>query len=65
MANISVKDLDGVIDKLEGGEYTNYFFLPDFEKESGGVKLAYDHVKCMNENGYNAVVIHQKEGYSP
>jgi len=65
MANISVKDLDGVIDRLEGGEYTNYFFLPDFEKESGGVKLAYDHVKCMNENGFNSVVIHQKEGFSP
>ncbi len=65
MSTISTKDLDGVIDKLENGEYTNYFFLPDFEKESGGVKLAYDHVRCMNQNGFNAKVIHQKDGFKP
>lgn len=65
MANISTKDLDCIIDKLENGKYTSYFFLPDFEKESGGVKLTYDHVKCMNENGFNAVVIHQKDGFKP
>jgi len=65
MANISTKDLDKVITKLEDGKYTSYFFLPDFEKESGGVKLTYDHVKCMNENGFNATVIHQKDGFKP
>lgn len=65
MANVTTKDMDKVIQKLENGEYTNYFFLPDFEKESGGVKLAYDHVRCMNENGFNAVVVHQKEGFKP
>jgi hypothetical protein len=65
MANISTKDLDAVVDKLENGTYTSYFFLPDFEKESGGVKLTYDHVRCMNNNGFNAVVIHQKDGFKP
>ena len=65
MATITTKDLDNVIEKLEEGNYTSYFFLPDFEKESGGVKLTYDHVRCMNENGFKAVVIHQKEGFKP
>jgi hypothetical protein len=65
MANISVKDVDGILNKLENGEYTCYFFLPDFEKESGGVKLAYDHVRCLNKNGFKATVIHQKDGFKP
>lgn len=65
MAKISTKDLDGIIEKLENGDYRSYFFLPDFERESGGIKLAYDHVKAMNENGFNAVVIHQKDGFQP
>jgi hypothetical protein len=58
-------DLQGIITKIENGESISYFFLPDFEKESGGMKLAYDHVKAMNENGFNAKVLHQKEGYFP
>lgn len=62
---ITKKDVKTVIDRLENGEYTNYFYLPDFEKPSGGVKLTYDHVKCMNENGFNAKVIHQKSGFIP
>ena len=65
MAEVSVKDIKQVIQKLEDGKYTSYFYLPDFEKESGGVKLAYDHVKCMNDNGFNAVVIHQADGFKP
>ena len=40
MANITPQDMDNVIGKLENGDYTSYFFLPDFEKETGGVKLA-------------------------
>jgi len=65
MAKITPKDLDNVIELLENGKYRCYFFVPDFDKESGGVKLVYDHVRCMNKNGFNAIVIHEKEGYKP
>lgn len=62
---VTKKDLQNVIDHLESGDYTSYFYLPDFEKPSGGMKYAYDHVKCMNENGFNATIIHQKSGFKP
>lgn len=57
--------LDGTIEKLENGDYTAYFYLPDFDKQSGGMKLTYDHVKCMNESGFRAKIIHQKSGFRP
>jgi hypothetical protein len=62
---VTKKQLQEIADKLENGSYTSYFFLPDFEKPSGGIKYVYDHVKCMNENGFNAKVIHQKTGFFP
>lgn len=65
MAKVTTNELDDIIGKLEDGEYKSYFFVPDFEKESGGVKLVYDHVRCMNQNGFKAVVIHQKDGFKP
>jgi hypothetical protein len=60
-----IKDLEGIISKLEESDYKSYFFLPDFEKPSGGIRLTYDHVKCMNENGFNGVIIHQKKDFFP
>jgi len=63
--SIKQKDLEGIIEKLEDGEYTNYFYLPDFDKESGGMQNAYNHVRAMNRNGFKAVVVHQKEGFCP
>lgn len=65
MANITIKDLDGVLERLENNQYKCYFFVPDFDKESGGVKLVYDHVRCMNKNGFNGVIIHEKSGFKP
>lgn len=65
MPKISTKDLDAIVEKLENGDYTSYFYVPDFEKESGGVKLTYDHVRCMNRNGFKAKIIHQKDGFKP
>jgi len=62
---ITVKDLQAIRKKLKGGNYTSYFFLPDFEKPSGGMQLTYNHVKCMNENGFKAKIVHQKSGFKP
>lgn len=60
---ITQGDIDGVIDRLENGDYTSYFFVPDFPKPSGGVKVIYDQVQLMNQNGFKAVVVHQKPGF--
>lgn len=62
---ITKSQIKSVIEKLENGESKSFFFLPDFERPSGGIKVAYDHVKCMNENGFNATIIHQKKGFRP
>lgn len=62
---ITKNELKVVIKKIEGEGYTSYFYLPDFEKPSGGIKFVYDHVKCMNENGFSAKIIHQKSGFQP
>lgn len=63
--SLTKQEVDAVIDKLGEGDYTCYFFLPDFERPSGGVKVTYDHVRCMNQNGFNAKIIHQKSGFIP
>lgn len=60
---VTKKDIAGIIDQLEEGNYKSFFFCPDFEKPSGGVGLLYDHVRIMNELGFNAVVLHQKSGF--
>lgn len=62
---VTKKDLRKVIKQLEDGDYTCYFYMPDFERPSGGIKVAYDHVKAMNENGYKAVILHSKPGFRP
>ena len=63
--NEKITMLDGVISKLENGDYTSYFYLPDFDKQSGGIKLTYDHVRAMNRSGFDAKIIHQKSGFRP
>lgn len=60
---ITQSDISGVIERLENGDYTSYFFVPDFPKPSGGIKVIYDQVQLMNKNGFKAVVVHQKPGF--
>jgi hypothetical protein len=62
---ITNEQVQTVTEKIENNKYTSYFFLPDFDKPSGGVKLTYDHVRCMNQQGFNATIIHQKKDYVP
>jgi len=65
MSEATQDQLQECIDNLENVDYKCFFYLPDHEKPSGGIKLAYDHVKCMNENGFNGVIIHNKSGFKP
>ena len=62
---VTKQQLSTVIKDLKSGDYKCYFFLPDFEKHSGGIQYVYNHVKRMNQEGYNAIVLHQKVGFKP
>jgi hypothetical protein len=62
---ITVKQLEAVYGDLENQDYNIYFYVPDFDKPSGGVGLTYDHVRILNENGFNANVLHTKKDFKP
>lgn len=60
---INRQDLEKVISKIRSKEYKTYFYLPDFEKHSGGIRLVYRTVKLLNDMGFNAVILHTKHGF--
>ena len=62
---ITVEQLEAVYGDLESQDYIMYFYVPDFDKPSGGVGLTYDHVKVLNENGFTAKVLHTKQDFVP
>jgi len=62
---VTKQELDQVGEKIERGEYTSYFYLPDFDKHSGGIQYVYNHVKRLNQEGFKAVILHTKTGYKP
>jgi hypothetical protein len=40
-----------------------YIVCPDNKKPSGGVKQLYRFADVLNQNGYNAVILHNKKSY--
>jgi predicted O-linked N-acetylglucosamine transferase (SPINDLY family) len=54
-----------LIEMVESGSGTRWFFVPDHAKESGGVKLIYDQVRCLNRHGHRAVIVHRQDGFVP
>lgn len=40
-----------------------YFLSPDVRKATGGVKIIYKHVDILNKYGFNASVVHSKNGF--
>jgi hypothetical protein len=40
-----------------------YFICPDIEKPSGGIKQIYRQVNVLSEAGYDAYILHQKNGF--
>lgn len=40
------------------------YIAPSTEKPSGGAKALYDHVKILNNNGFNAFIVHNQSNYS-
>lgn len=41
------------------------FVCPDISEPSGGLKQIYRQVDILNSYGYTALVVHQKQGFSP
>lgn len=42
----------------------NLFFLsPDDNSPVGGIKVLYRHVDILNENGFQAAIVHTKKGF--
>jgi hypothetical protein len=40
-----------------------FYFCPDFNEPAGGIKVIYQHVDILNENGYQAAILHSKKGF--
>jgi hypothetical protein len=43
---------------------TVYYCAPDFNRPSGGVRVAYRHVDLLNAAGFQACVLHHRAGFS-
>lgn len=42
---------------------TIYFVCPDMRHPIGGIKQMYKQVDLLNQNGFNAYILHKKEGF--
>ena len=53
-----------VIEKLENKDYTLYFFTLDTKgNPTAGIANIYEHVKVLNELGFKAAILHEKDDY--
>ena len=52
------------IEKIDNNDFGLYFFVLDTKgNPTGGVANIYQHVKVLNELGYNAHIMHEKDDY--
>jgi glycosyltransferase involved in cell wall biosynthesis len=40
-----------------------FFFSPDDNNPVGGIKVLYRHVDILNQNGFQAAIVHKKKGF--
>lgn len=53
-----------VFDKLENKDFNLYFFTLDTKgNPTAGIANIYEHVKLLNELGYKATILHEKNDY--
>ena len=53
-----------VIEKLENKDYSLYFFTLDTKgNPTAGIANIYEHVKVLNELGFKAAILHEKDDY--
>jgi hypothetical protein len=58
------EQIKSIVDKLDNKDFNIYFFTLDtMGNPVAGVANIYEHVKVLNELGYNAVIMHEKNDY--
>jgi hypothetical protein len=59
-----ISQVKSVIETLDKKEFNLYFFVLDTKgNPTGGVANIYEHVKLLNELGYHAHILHEKNDY--
>lgn len=59
-----IKKIDELIGKLDSKDFNLYFFVLDTKGNPvAGVANIYEHVKVLNELGYKAHILHEKNDY--
>jgi hypothetical protein len=59
-----ISQLKEVIANLENKNFRLYFFTLDTKgNPTAGIANIYEHVKMLNELGYNACILHEKNDY--
>lgn len=59
-----IKQVKDVLSKLESKDFTIYFFTLDTKgNPTAGIANIYEHVKMLNELGYRAGILHEKNDY--
>lgn len=54
------------IKSIEDKDFGVYFYTPDTKGNClAGVANIYEHVRVLNDLGYNAVILHDKDSYTP
>jgi len=61
---VNQEQINAVITRLESKEFGIYFFTLDTKgNPTAGVANIYEHVKVLNELGYKAYILHEKNDY--
>lgn len=61
---VTEEQVNAVISKLESKDFSIYFFTLDTKGNPvAGVANIYEHVKVLNELGYKAAILHEKNDY--
>lgn len=59
-----ITQINELIGKLESKDFTLYFFTLDTKgNPTAGIANIYEHVKMLNELGYKATILHEKNDY--
>jgi hypothetical protein len=59
-----IEQIKEMIEKLSNKDFTLYFFTLDTKgNPTAGIANIYEHVKLLNELGYNAKILHEKNDY--
>lgn len=59
-----ITNVKSVIEKLNNKDFTLYFFTLDTKgNPTAGIANIYEHVKVLNELGYRATILHEKNDY--